>query len=895
MGSPPQDTTRPAHRVPSGLLQGVLAAATLLSLGLGIHLAQRMSHLHATSVEVNTKWTQRLASYTSLRQLAADLALPGNDIFQSRNVRPETRKLYTSRSVFNQAIANVRKELTRAVPRATAKPLLADLLSIRRATRQLVSETRTIFGAFRRDDQTLALRRLATLNRRVASMHAAFQRLAANVGDIQGREFDVQAAAASTLAHRQYGVAGLMLLLVGLVVVYGSRMSRRATAEAVEHSRAQEALRESEVRKAAIFESSIDAIITVDHTARILEYNRAAEWMFGFTREQAVGQDLPTLLVPEAIRERCRADLHHFSETGDVSALGARKESLALRADGSEFAIEVATSVCGGGDHPLFVLTVRDITERRQAELQLAEAHDRALAAARLKAEFVANMSHEIRTPLNGIIGMTDLALGTQLTAEQDEYLGVVRSSADALLTLINDILDFSKIDADKLDLELLPFDVTETVHDALRTLALRAREKGLALLADVAPDLPARVVGDPARLRQVLINLLGNAIKFTEQGEVVLRVTTAPAEDGGALLHFAVTDTGIGIPPEKQADVFNAFVQADGSTTRRYGGTGLGLTITRRLVGLMHGRLWLESTPGRGSVFHVEVPLPIETPAARPPSIGGAHVLVVDPNDTSRRILAATIAAWSGQATTASTVVAARDALEAGAAGRRVDAVLLDADLPGDAAGDLAAWLAADARWAGLPIVVLAAPGTQEPAWPGCSVVGLVRKPIASAALRSALHAARGTLGPADAPTVRPAPATPTARRTGCRLLLAEDNPVNRLVAVRLLEKHGFTVTAVEDGAAAVEAVEHGTFDLVLMDMQMPHMDGLEATAVIRAHEQATHGRRIPIVALTANAMKGDRERCIAAGMDDYLSKPLRSDQLLATLTALLPADAAA
>jgi PAS domain S-box-containing protein len=894
--SPAKDASRPPHRLPSGLLQGVLAAATLLSLGLGIHLGQRMSQLHAASVRTNQEWTQRLADYTSLRQLAADLGLPGNDIFQSRNVRPETRKLFTSRSVFNQAITNVRSELVRSVPRPIAKPLLDDLRGIRRAARALVAETRTIFQAFREDDQERATRRLATQNRRVASMHAAFQRLATHVGEIQTRELDVQAATARVLTLRQYSVAGIVLLMVGLVVVYGSRMSRRAAAEAAEHVRAQEALRESEARKVAIFESSLDAIVTMDHRARILEFNHAAEWTFGHARDQAIGADLHDLLTTPSLRTFHRRLLAEYLATRDPSLLGDRSESFALRADGEEFPVELTIGVFGTDDAPVFVLTIRDITSRRRAEQALAEAHERALATARLKAEFVANMSHEIRTPLNGIIGMTDLALGTALTDEQSEYLGVVRSSADALLTLVNDILDFSKIDAGKLDLELLPFDVAEVAHEALRTLALRAHEKGLELFADLAPDLPARIVGDPARLRQVLINLLGNAIKFTERGEVVLRMTAAPRADGTTLLHVAVRDTGIGIAPDKQADVFNAFVQADGSTTRKYGGTGLGLTISRRLVAMMDGTIRLESELGRGSTFHVEVPFPVEAAAApaAPSRIERARLLVIEPNATGRELLARLAATWGATAVAVGDVGAARAALESG---DRIDVVLLDASMPDDAADAFAAWLGADARWATLGVVVLAAPGLQTPdeVWAGCRVVGHVRKPVVATALLPVLQKALHDRALPDAAPDRPAASSSPALARAAHLLLAEDNPVNRLVAIRLLEKQGFTVTAVEDGAAAVDAVAAGAFDLVLMDMQMPRMDGLEATQRIRAREQAQRLPRIPIVALTANAMKGDRERCIAAGMDDYLSKPLRSDQLLATITALLPAAAAA
>jgi PAS domain S-box-containing protein len=692
-----------------------------------------------------------------------------------------------------------------------------------------------------------------------------------------------------------------------LLVSIGSQIS-----QFLERKRAEEGLRESEERFRTLADNA-PVIIWTCGTDALCDYvNRGWLQLTGCQLAQALGNGWADSLHPE--------DVPPSMETYRNAFQARRSFEMEFRVRDREGAYHWVISrgaprFLPDGKFAGYIGTCVDITERKRAAEELQKAKEAAEAANRAKSEFLANMSHEIRTPMNGILGMTELTLDTELSPEQREYLDIVKLSADSLLSVINDILDFSKIEAGRLELEPIEFLLRDSLGDTIKALALRAHKKQLELACRIHADVPDALIGDPGRLRQVVVNLVGNAIKFTEQGEVVVSVAVESQTTAEVCLHFAVRDTGIGIPVEKQQSIFEPFVQADGSMTRKHGGTGLGLTISSTLVDLMAGRIWVESEAGRGSTFHFTARFTRQRDSKvrrlqRPlEQIGGVSVLVVDDSPTNRHILEEILTNWRMPPTCVANGPAALAAMTRAAAdGEPFPLVLLDAVMPEMDGFTLVTQIKQYADLAGATIMMLSSADHQGDT-NRCRALGVAKyltKPIKQSELLDAIMDVLGTLKvnempdegsvagghpPSASPAAgaRTVPATPSC----LRILLAEDNAVNQKVAVRILEKRGHCVVVANNGKEALAALKQHAFDLVLMDVQMPEMGGFEATARVRAGEQGT-GRHVPIIALTAHAMTGDRERCLEAGMDAYVAKPIQPKELFQAIESLVPMPAA-
>lgn len=645
-------------------------------------------------------------------------------------------------------------------------------------------------------------------------------------------------------------------------------------------------LSESQVRFEQLFNSINDAVLvfTVSNEGipgYFIDTNDIACQLFGYSAEEFRRLTPLDIEFPENSGELPEAFRQLLLDRRCVVERRLRGKL------GHSIPMEISSQCILLGNQLTVLATMRDTTERQRVLQEIQQARNAAEAASRAKSEFLANMSHEIRTPINGILGMTDLALDTNLDTEQRDYLLAVKYSVDSLLNVIYDILDFSKIEAGKLDLDSIDFDLHTVIASTLKPLALRAHEKRLEMICDIADDVPGALIGDPGRLRQILVNLVGNAIKFTEAGGVEIEVNVADRTEGEVWLQFRVLDTGIGIPSDKQTKIFEAFSQADNSTTRRYGGTGLGLTISAQLVEMMGGCLTVRSEAGHGSSFSFTIRLAIHseckpsTQAAISEVLVGMNVLVVDDNATNCRILHNTLIRWGMKSTIVDGGRAALDALQRAAdTGDRFGLVLLDGMMPEMDGFELAAKIGENAEYSTATVMMLTSLN-QRGDTARCRQLGIAAclvKPISqSDLLRAILEALKLTPKNPLKPPVQP---TPIIERKQLQILLAEDNLINQSIVIRMLHKRRHSVAVVGNGREAVALIAERTFDLVLMDVQMPEVSGLEAAMQIRAAELAT-GNHLPIIAMTAHAMKGDRERCLAAGMDEYVTKPVRPDEL--------------
>jgi two-component system, sensor histidine kinase and response regulator len=695
------------------------------------------------------------------------------------------------------------------------------------------------------------------------------------------------------------------VIVITALVLWSARWLDRMEAK---RKQAEEALRESQGQFQDLFEQAVDSLFIHDSSGRIIDCNAEACRSLGYSREELLQlsvEDFATNLVkPKEGASRPEGTLWQrvtVSEVGKVRGVHLGEHR---RKDGTTFPVEVHVgSVIYNGER-VILASARDVTERKRAEEEMRRARDEAERASRAKSDFLANMSHEIRTPMNGVIGMTGLLLDTDLSEEQREYAETVRQSAENLLDLINEILDFSKIEAGRMEIEAIDFDLRSAVEETVGLLAERAHAKGLEIANVIEYGVPIALRGDPGRIRQVLVNLLGNAVKFTEQGEVILRVGLVEETEDAAVVRFEVHDTGIGMTEDQRSRLFESFSQADASTTRRYGGTGLGLAISKQLVELMGGEIGVESEPGKGSTFCFTVPLKKQPEGAQGSAVSpridlrGLRVLIVDDNETNRKILHHQIISWGMKCDSVEDGQTAlkilRSAVERS---QRYDLAILDMQMPEMDGIELAQKIKAEPAISSTRLIMLSSIGKRGNAEEArrADIEAYLTKPVKQSQLYDALATVMGTLEEVTAlqeekqrQLVTSYSLKEAKARSRARILVAEDNQVNQKVAVKMLERLGYRADVAANGLEAVEALSRIPYSAVLMDVQMPEMDGHEAAKVIRQREGSK--RHTPIIAMTANAMQGDRENALDAGMDDYVSKPVKPQELGAVLERWIP-----
>ena len=643
----------------------------------------------------------------------------------------------------------------------------------------------------------------------------------------------------------------------------------------------QHEIANQEARLRGVLDSTHDAIIVTDTFGIIESFNLGAEKMFGHRADDVIGQNV-SILVPQPHQAQHDEYLHRYRETGESHIVGKEREFEARHADGHAFPIALRVSEMLDGDHRHFIGVIHDITERKQKELALQRAKEVAEEAAAAKSQFLANMSHEIRTPMHGVLGALEMMRDTPLNRVQKRYLETANSSADVLLTVIDEILDFSRLEAGKLRIEKLEFESRKAVEDVIAMLGQSAFDKGLELVSYISPEVPDLLRGDPIRLRQILINLVGNAVKFTERGEIVVNVSVDLGGEDVTSVLFEVRDTGIGVAEDKREHLFEAFSQADGSTSRRFGGTGLGLSISRRLVELMNGEIGVVSREGTGSTFWFRLPFEAVTrrdTAAHDQDFTGRRMLIVDDNATNRIIMHRYLASWGSSPGSASDGFEALAKMQDSAASDQpYDLAILDYRMPGMSGLELARRVREDEKLRRTRLIMVSSENYSEQVDGEVLVDIWLNKPLRQSDLHDAIATTLGELNTYGSP---PKPHNGKVNFNGEKVLLAEDNPVSQSLALEMLRQRGLDVQSAANGAEAVELARTGDFDVILMDVQMPEMDGYEATRRILDQERVEQRRHTPIIALTAHALPQDRERCIAAGMDDYLVKPFSQESL--------------
>ncbi|HKQ19539.1 MAG TPA: response regulator [Candidatus Eisenbacteria bacterium] len=870
----------------------ILAGCLFLSVSILLYVNHRIIVINTAAARAGMAFTEELGHHVELAQAANAINATATGVFDSRDVLREHARLEAARATFDRELKEIWSALEQRPSGRQSRDLVDDLRSVETAVGGMTQEANRIFSLHSLQRVEEARDRLPLLDRAHAQVGAALKALMTHVGAAQAQRQEDERNRSQAMERLGYTIAPLLLLMAGGVAVFGQSLQRRARRIEDEKDRNAARLAEREAVLRATNDASPHGIFVTDASGSCVYTNPAYQRISGLLPEEALGAGWARAIHAEdrerVQREWAEAAAAHrpYESTHRYHRTGREPVSASVRAA----EVRVAGAMHG------YVGVVEDITPRLKREAELAEAKERAEAATRAKGDFLASMSHEIRTPMNGVIGMTGLLLDTDLAPDQREYAETIRGSADALLAIINEILDFSKIEAGKMTIEPIPFDLLVAVEEVADLLSFRASEKNVDLIVRYEPGAPRRFLGDAGRIRQVILNLAGNAVKFTEQGHVMIDVERDRTKGGTPAVRLTVRDTGIGIPAEKLGSLFGKFVQVDASTTRKFGGTGLGLAISKSLVELMGGEITAESTLGEGSTFRCTLPLaedPSPPPAAAPrPDLSGLRVLIVDDNQVNRRVLSEQLESWGMTHEAVASGTAALAALHAAVDRREpFHIAILDYFMPGMDGEAVAHAIRADAAIRGTMLLMLTSSGRKGDArrFQEAGFAGYFVKPVRASTLMDALATAWGAqLEGRETPIVtrhslaESASSSPegAGAKAGelpfahVRALVAEDNVVNQKVACRLLEKLGCRVEVAANGKEAVEMTGRIPFDVVFMDCQMPVLDGYDATREIRKREGSR--QRTPILAMTANAMDSDRDRCLEAGMDDFISKPV-------------------
>ncbi|HMI31049.1 MAG TPA: response regulator [Candidatus Limnocylindrales bacterium] len=878
----------------------ILAASYLVTVLIGLFLNYRTTRVTVDSAAFNQRWETQMQRYIGLAEAVQGLDEPTNDIFNTKDLIQESRRFGAARDLFDQRLAAVWQDVQRSGSSGQARAIVEDLRLAEAEMKGIAREANLFFSLYGMQRFEAAKEHLHHLDSKYAALATVISTLTRRVLQVEHDHLAQQMALARKLNAIVVGMSAVMLLLVCGVTFYGYRLSQEAAESEREKERRGALLEEREAWLRAVNEASPLGIFVTDPEGRCVYVNPALEKITG------ASQNVMDRAGWEVIHPEDRGRAHEkWSQTLAGGTLYEDTHRF-VRPDGSVIWASVRAAVVPDGSAIRgYIGVVEDITVQREREQALADAKERAEAATRAKGDFVAAMSHEIRTPMNGVLGMIGLILDTPLTPEQREYAEAVQTSGDSLLTIINDILDFSKMEAGKMSIEPIPFDLQTALEEVADLLALRAGDKGIELILHYPAEAPRRFVGDPGRIRQVVMNLAGNAVKFTSKGHVLIDVSFEHQDEDSATAAIAVRDTGIGIPEEKVGLLFQEFTQADASTTRQYGGTGLGLAISKRLAEVMDGGITVSSTTGEGSTFRFVLTLAIDHEAASTPhevrDLKDLHVLVVDDNEINRRIYAELLSSWGIRH---EEVAGGREGLErmrrAVREGDPYHMLLTDYNMPEMDGEQLVREMKNDKSLRKTIAVMLSSSGRRGDA-ARCKEAGFaayLTKPVRSSTLFDALatawasalgndagglitrhSVAEAHAGVSGAPHIRPVtvPLDPAPKELPvafARVLVVEDNMVNQKVAKRLLEKLGCRVDLAANGNEAIEMYERMPFDAIFMDCQMPEMDGYEATRVIRGRQGTRE--RIPIIAMTAGVMEAERERCVGAGMDDFIPKPV-------------------